>query len=95
MNRGKKSSRTKVEATNFLSATRAAIWIETYLTMLLLCVLPAIAQIQPADAPAASQTGQIRGTVVDKDGALVANVKVTLAQDGKPSIEAVSDGGGN
>lgn len=43
-----------------------------------------------------SQSGSISGTVFDPDGALVANVKVTMAQDGVTSPRvALSDGDGN
>jgi hypothetical protein len=62
---------------------------------------PAIA---PADAPtpqaatppdSAARFGTIRGTVVDQDGALVANAKVVLEPAGSAFIESLSDSGGN
>jgi hypothetical protein len=52
--------------------------------MLVLCVLPLMAQSAPPATPA-RQTGRIRGVVVDKDGAAIPNVLVTLAPPGPPS----------
>jgi len=72
--------------------------------------VPALAQSQPPLAPGvqgtptptAQQTlapmrpGSISGTVVDPDGALVANVKVTMAQEGLTSQRvALSDSDGH
>jgi hypothetical protein len=68
------------------------------LTVLLLWVIPGMAQTQPGSGIAAltPQPGKIRATVVDKDGAVVGNVKVTLAQDGVPATsDTLSDGDGN
>ncbi len=49
--------------------------------MLLLSVLPLMAQSVPPTAPT-PQLGRIRGLVVDKDGAAIPNVQVTLTSPG-------------
>jgi len=54
--------------------------------MLLLSVLPLMAQ----SAPPATQPGRIRGVVVDKDGAAIPNVLVTLTQAGLTSADSAS-----
>jgi len=66
------------------------------LAVQLLFVLPAISQPQAGIATPTPQPGKIRGTVVDKDGAVIANVKVTLAQDGvSANSDTLSDGSGS
>ena len=53
---------------------------------------------QAATPPASTATpnsGTIRGTVVDKDGAVVANTKVVLKKAGFPPAESVTDNNGN
>jgi hypothetical protein len=58
-------------------------------------------QAQPQQAQSQPQTGSISGTVVDPDGAFIANAKITLAQPGAVSTaavstrEAISDGDGH
>jgi hypothetical protein len=61
--------------------------------LFLLCVIPMVAQAQQSPSAAAPllQAGSISGTVVDKDGALVANARIALAQDGASAIEVLSD----
>ena len=54
--------------------------------MLLLSVLPLMAQ----STPPAAQPGRIRGVVVDKDGAAIPNVLVTLTQAGLTSADSAS-----
>ena len=57
--------------------------------------------VAPQAAPSPSQPGSVSGTVVDQDGAVIANVKITLAQPGVTSTgetskrEAGSDGQGH
>jgi hypothetical protein len=54
--------------------------------------VPGAPQIEPVPP----DSGKIRGTVVDPDGAVIANVKVTLAQQGVPGTrEALSDSDGH
>jgi hypothetical protein len=45
--------------------------------------------------PAQTKSGSIRGTVVDKDGAVIANTKIELVESGSPAMESVSDSAGN
>ena len=48
------------------------------------------------EVPAPPQSGSISGTVADSDGAVIANVTITLAQEGTPSRkETRSDGDGH
>ncbi len=53
----------------------------------------------PPPAPISPQLGSISGTVVDPDGALIANVKVTLVQPGATGVasgwQTLSDGQGH
>jgi hypothetical protein len=65
---------------------RSALWLIGAATLL----IPALAQVQPGSLPA-NQSGSISGTIVDKDGALVANVRVTCLQDGDSTREVLSD----
>lgn len=60
-------------------------------------IAPADASMPQAPTPADStaKSGIIRGTVVDKDGAVVANAKVVLEPGGSAFVESVSDNGGN
>jgi len=51
--------------------------------------VPAAAEA-PQQAPAAPASGSINGTVVDQDGALIANVKITLEQANGSSIAGSS-----
>ena len=61
-----------------------------------LAIAPAAATTpQAATSPDSAKSGTIRGTVVDKDGAVVANVKVVLEPAGSAFIESQSDHGGN
>jgi hypothetical protein len=59
----------------------------------------AIAPAEPGattpQAPTTPNSGTIRGTVVDKDGAVVANTKVVLAKAGFPPAGSVTDNNGN
>lgn len=65
--------------------------------------VPAIEPAEPgattpqaaAPSPTTPNSGTIRGTVVDKDGAVVANAKVVLEKAGSASVESVSDNNGN
>jgi len=50
---------------------------------------------QAATSASTAKSGIIRGTIVDKDGAVVANVKVVLEPAGSAFIESQSDNGGN
>jgi Carboxypeptidase regulatory-like domain len=83
---------------------RGTVRLENCLAIfVLLCALPAIAQLPaPSDAPSSDTSltsaspGRIRGTVVDKDGAVIANVKVSLTLIGISSTpETSTDGNGN
>lgn len=50
---------------------------------------------QAANPPdSAAKSGTIRGTIVDKDGAVVANAKVNLEPSGSAFVESVSDNAG-
>lgn len=49
----------------------------------------------PPNSPATPNFGTIRGTVVDKDGAVVANAKVVLEAAGSPATESASGNDGN
>ncbi len=66
------------------------------LTVLLVFVTPALIQAQQGSSieilPA--QPGSISGTIVDADGALIANVRVTCAQPGAAPKEVQSNGDG-
>jgi len=100
VNRGKKN-RTELAQKGRLSAVRAAVRtanrIERYLTVLLLCALPAMAQAPPGPGISAPtpQPGTVRGTVVDKDGAVVAGVRISLVQDDlAATLQTLSDGDG-
>lgn len=70
---------------NLRTLARSALWLAGTLTL----VIPASAQVQPA--PLAAQSGSISGTIVDKDGALVANVRVTYLQGSSSTKEVLSD----
>ncbi len=88
-----------------LLAARSNLWPWVSVACLativyLLAIIPAWGQAsqsasqQPSLAP--PPTGRISGTVIDRDGALVANVKVVLTRPGLPStLEGSSDGAGN
>ena len=91
MNRRKKSTRTRLAA-NRLRSTPAAIRVYTALTILLLCVLPALAQSAPNLTAPAAQTGRIRGVVVDKDGAEIPHATVTLVPAGATTPTQTSSG---
>jgi Carboxypeptidase regulatory-like domain len=72
---------------------RVAQWF----TVSLILVIPALVQAQKAPSADASppQPGSISGTIVDRDGALVANVRVTCSQPGRtPTREVMSDNDG-
>jgi hypothetical protein len=49
----------------------------------------------PQDLTTPPKSGTIRGTVVDKDGAVIANTKIVLEESGFPPMESVSDNDGN
>ena len=56
--------------------------------------------IKPQTAPpevsvTTSKSGTIRGTVVDQDGAVIANTKIVLEEAGSPPVESASDNAGN
>ncbi len=62
----------------------------------MLCVLPALAQTAPDMSAATPPPGRIRGVVVDKDGAAIPNVKVTLAPAGaSQSLQTTSGADGS
>lgn len=60
-------------------------------------IAPADATTHQAATPPDStlKSGTIRGTIVDKDGAVVANAEVVLEPTGSAFMESVSDNGGN
>ena len=58
----------------------------------LLWVLPALAQNIPTATIPAPQSGRIRGVVVDRDGAAIPQVKVTLGQIGVSGSTQTSSG---
>lgn len=89
--------------------TGSAVW-RLALSVLAVAIVAAPAQSQqtPAITPSNPTTPQaatspdskakfgiIRGTIVDKDGALVANAKIVLEPAGAAFIESLSDNGGN
>lgn len=49
----------------------------------------------PQDLSTPPKSGTIRGTVVDQDGAVIANTKIVLEEAGSPAMESVSDNDGN
>ncbi|MFZ0948289.1 MAG: carboxypeptidase-like regulatory domain-containing protein [Candidatus Sulfotelmatobacter sp.] len=58
--------------------------------------VPEASASAPLDAPSQPQLGKISGTVVDPDGAVIANVKIIIAQQGVTSKRgALSDGDGH
>lgn len=77
------------------AAIRPMLWA----AMFVIFAIPAVIHAQQAptiQAPApAPQSGSISGTIVDKDGALVANARVTYMQEGgAPSREVLSNSDG-
>jgi hypothetical protein len=75
---------------NLASSTRLAHWLIVGLTVAVALVIPARAQAPNHEAPPAP-SGSISGTIVDKDGALVANVRVTCIQGAASTREVLSD----
>ncbi len=58
--------------------------------------VPETANSAPQDTPGQPRSGSISGTVVDRDGAVIADARITLSQEGVTSKrEARSDGGGH
>jgi len=49
----------------------------------------------PQDLATTPKPGTIRGTVVDKDGAVITNTKIVLEEEGSPPMESASDNDGN
>jgi hypothetical protein len=102
----KESSRIHCIDNHLRHSIRAAKWIAVWITAAaILNNLSALAQTQevPAEAPTSIQlneppgpkSGSISGIVVDQSGAVVADVKITLAQQGMVSKrEALSDSNG-
>jgi hypothetical protein len=91
LNRSKKSWRPGGVNKRLLRLAGAVLCLATCVILL----IPASAQAQHApDMDAPAQSGSISGTVVDKDGALVANVRVTCIQHGATSTEALTSGDG-
>lgn len=100
MNRGKKSARNRLAATRpqftVRAAFRASLRVKFGLTLLVLCFLPALAQSAPNTTAPSSQPGRIRGVVVDKDGAEIPHVTITLAPAGAiASAQTVSGDDGS
>jgi Carboxypeptidase regulatory-like domain len=91
LSRSNKSWRPSGVSEKLLCLAGAALWVATSAIFL----IPARLQAQHApDMDAPAQSGSISGTIVDKDGALIANVRVTCIQHGVTSKEALSDGDG-
>jgi len=102
----KESSRIPCIGNHLRHSVRAAKWIAVWITAAaILNNLSALAQTQevPAETPTSirlneppgPKSGSISGIVVDQSGAVVANVKITLAQQGMVSKrEALSDSNG-
>jgi hypothetical protein len=82
VNRRKNPTRIKRAAKCLRSTVSAALRVNTGLTMLVLCVLPALAQSAPNITAPTAQTGRIRGMILDKDGAEIPHVTVTLVPAG-------------
>jgi hypothetical protein len=66
------------------------------LAIFLVFVIPALIQAQQAPGVEVlpAQPGSISGTIVDMDGALIANVRVTCAPEGAAPKEVLSNGDG-
>ena len=102
--RGKRSRANGLVGIAQYSVRMAKVKMAAILCIPVICLsssVPAIAQSQQTptpsvQTPAPVQPGSISGTVVDPDGALVANVKVSMAQEGLASQRvALSDGDGH
>jgi hypothetical protein len=91
LNRSNKTWRPGSCTGRLLFPACTALWLAT-------CAILLIAtRVQAQHAPdigASSPSGSISGTIVDKDGALIANVRVTCIQQGATSKEAITNGDG-
>ncbi|HEY6763273.1 MAG TPA: carboxypeptidase-like regulatory domain-containing protein [Candidatus Sulfotelmatobacter sp.] len=77
-----------------VACVRFSVHTANFLILLLLCLIPASLTGQQSHEIFTVQPGSISGTVTDKDGALIADVRVVLMKDGAQIRQTSSDSNG-